>query len=158
MRKLRPLLTLGIIASLLWFWQGPGGTGRIDGQLAGSGAIEAPTSQAPAPDAAAPPMAESRTAAPSAFSDEGLPPEALDTLALIARGGPYPHRQDGTVFNNFERRLPSRPRGYYREFTVRTPGLSHRGPRRIVTGGQPPSEYWYTDDHYESFRRIGPRP
>lgn len=150
MRKLRPLLTLVIIATLLWFWQGPGGAGRIDEQLASSGAIEAPTSPSPAPGAAGSPTDPS-----SGFSDEGLPPEALDTLALIARGGPYPHRQDGTAFNNFERRLPSRPRGYYREFTVRTPGLSHRGPRRIVTGGQPPSEYWYTDDHYESFRRIG---
>lgn len=157
MRKFRPLLTLGIIALLLWFWQGPGGAGRIDEQLAGSGAFETSSSRAPAPGEANSPASRSPTTAPSAFSEEGLPPEALDTLALIARGGPYPHRQDGTVFNNFERRLPSRPRGYYREFTVRTPGLSHRGPRRIVTGGQPPSEYWYTDDHYESFRRIGAR-
>ncbi|WP_290888827.1 ribonuclease domain-containing protein [Arenimonas sp.] len=153
MRKLRPLLTLGIVALLLWFWQGPGGAGRIDEQLAGSGAFEASTEQSTAPS-----TSESRADARSAFPDAGLPPEALDTLALIARGGPYPHRQDGTVFNNFERRLPSRPRGYYREFTVRTPGLSHRGPRRIVTGGEPPAEYWYTDDHYASFRRIGPQP
>ncbi|HEX4853662.1 ribonuclease domain-containing protein [Arenimonas sp.] len=156
MRKLRPLLTLVIIASLLWFWQGPGGAGRIDEALDRSGAIEALPSQAPAQDAASP-GSEAPTAAPTAFSDDGLPPEALETLALIARDGPYPHRQDGSVFNNFERRLPARPRGYYREFTVRTPGLSHRGPRRIVTGGQPPAEYWYTDDHYESFRRIGAR-
>ncbi|KFN44378.1 ribonuclease domain-containing protein [Arenimonas metalli] len=156
MRKLRPLLTLVIIASLLWFWQGPGGAGRIDEQLASSGAIEAPAAEAASPSAPdSPGVGPARAAPASAFSDDGLPPEALDTLALIARNGPYPHRQDGTVFNNFERRLPSRPRGYYREFTVRTPGLSHRGPRRIVTGGQPPSECWYTDDHYESFRRIG---
>lgn len=83
-----------------------------------------------------------------------LPHEAEQTLALIARGGPYPHRQDGAVFGNRERHLPVRPRGHYREYTVATPGLSHRGPRRIVTGGNPPSEYWYTDDHYESFRRF----
>jgi guanyl-specific ribonuclease Sa len=139
MRKLRPLLSLAIVAALLlWFWQGPGGAGRIDAALA-----EATGESSVAADVRAVP---------------GLPPEALDTLALIARGGPYPHRQDGGVFNNYERRLPERPRGWYREFTVRTPGLSHRGARRIVTGGEPPSEYWYTDDHYESFRRFEPRP
>lgn len=156
MRKLRPLLTLAIIGLLLWFWQGPGGAGRIDDALIGSGAVE--TQAGAAPGSQAPGATESPSAPPPPFANDGLPPEAHDTLALIARGGPYPHRQDGTVFNNFERRLPSRPRGYYREFTVRTPGLSHRGPRRIVTGGQPPAEYWYTDDHYESFRRIGARP
>lgn len=136
MRKLRPLLTLVIVAALLWFWQGPGGAGRIDDALVASGAIESP--------------------APPADAAPALPAEARQTLDLIARNGPFPYRQDGSVFNNFERRLPSRPRGYYREFTVRTPGLPHRGPRRIVTGGQPPVEYWYTDDHYESFRRLEP--
>jgi ribonuclease T1 len=75
-------------------------------------------------------------------------------LALIERGGPFPHRQDGSHFQNRERRLPPRPRGHYREYTVRTPGLGHRGPRRIVTGGDPPQDYWYTDDHYASFRRF----
>ncbi|MCQ4348508.1 cold shock domain-containing protein [Pseudomonas stutzeri] len=80
------------------------------------------------------------------------------TLALIRQGGPYPHSQDGTVFQNRERRLPTQPRGYYREFTVRTPGLSHRGPRRIVTGGNPPEIYYYTEDHYQSFRVLEPRP
>lgn len=80
------------------------------------------------------------------------------TLALIRRGGPYPHSQDGTVFQNRERRLPAQARGYYREYTVRTPGLSHRGPRRIVTGGNPPVIYYYTEDHYQSFRVLEPRP
>lgn len=83
-----------------------------------------------------------------------LPTEAHRTLDLIARGGPYPHRQDGNVFQNRERRLPARPRGYYREYTVRTPGERDRGARRIVTGGEPPSEYWYSADHYRSFRRF----
>ena len=83
-----------------------------------------------------------------------LPAQALDTLALIERGGPYPHRQDGGTFQNRERLLPSRPRGYYREYTVRTPGSRDRGARRIVTGGDPPVEYFYTDDHYRSFRRF----
>ena len=83
-----------------------------------------------------------------------LPPEARATLALIACGGPFPHRQDGAVFQNREGRLPRQGRGYYREYTVDTPGLAHRGARRIVTGGDPRREYYYTDDHYESFRRF----
>ena len=83
-----------------------------------------------------------------------LPPEALRTLALIERGGPFPHRQDGSVFGNREGRLPPRPRGYYHEYTVETPGLSHRGTRRIVTGGTPPEAWYYSDDHYESFHAF----
>lgn len=85
-----------------------------------------------------------------------LPREARTTLDLIERNGPFPHRQDGSVFGNREGRLPSKPRGYYREYTVETPGLDHRGARRIVTGGQPPSVYYYTDDHYDSFRSFEP--
>jgi ribonuclease T1 len=83
-----------------------------------------------------------------------LPAEARDTLSLIARGGPFPHPQDGSVFGNREKHLPAKPRGYYREYTVDTPGLDHRGARRIVTGGQPPEMYYYTDDHYDSFRSF----
>ncbi len=83
-----------------------------------------------------------------------LPAEARQTIALIQRGGPYPHRQDGAVFNNREQRLPDRPRGYYREYTVDTPGAGNRGARRIVTGGTPPTGWFYTDDHYETFRSF----
>ncbi|MFC6839270.1 ribonuclease domain-containing protein [Xanthomonas theicola] len=83
-----------------------------------------------------------------------LPPEAHAAIALIQRGGPFPHRQDGSVFGNRENRLPSRPRGYYREYTVDTPGLEHRGTRRIVTGGDPPDVWYYSDDHYASFRSF----
>lgn len=83
-----------------------------------------------------------------------LPPAARDTLALIARGGPFPHRQDGVVFGNYEHRLPERPRGYYHEYTVDTPGARTRGTRRIITGGTPPEVYYYTGDHYRSFRRF----
>ncbi|WMX48005.1 ribonuclease domain-containing protein [Streptomyces roseicoloratus] len=81
-----------------------------------------------------------------------LPPEARTTLALIRKGGPFPYAKDGTVFSNFERVLPRRERGYYREYTVRTPGGRDRGPRRIVTGRQ--GETYYTDDHYRSFREV----
>jgi ribonuclease T1 len=84
-----------------------------------------------------------------------LPREAHDTLDLIARGGPFPHRQDGVAFQNREKRLPKKARGYYREYTVATPGLNHRGAKRIVTGGDPIEVYYYTDDHYDSFREFG---
>jgi guanyl-specific ribonuclease Sa len=83
-----------------------------------------------------------------------LPAEADATLQLIARGGPFPHRQDGGVFGNREGLLPDRPRGYYHEYTVETPGARDRGARRIITGGNPPLAYYYTDDHYRSFRRF----
>ncbi|MEI7447259.1 MAG: ribonuclease domain-containing protein, partial [Burkholderiales bacterium] len=85
-----------------------------------------------------------------------LPREARETLSRIRAGGPFPYDKDGTVFGNRERLLPRQPRGYYTEYTVRTPGSRDRGARRIVAGGDPRSsgEYWYTDDHYQSFRRI----
>jgi ribonuclease T1 len=85
-----------------------------------------------------------------------LPREAQATLRLIKQGGPFPHEKDGVVFGNYERLLPKQKRGYYREFTVKTPGARNRGARRIVAGGESgaPREYFYTDDHYASFRRI----
>jgi len=75
-------------------------------------------------------------------------------LRLIDAGGPFPHRRDGVVFQNRERRLPAQARGYYHEYTVPTPGARDRGARRIVTGGNPPAAFYYTDDHYSTFRRI----
>ena len=99
------------------------------------------------------PPAQARGSA-SPLIDHGLPPEAIETLALIRRGGPFPYRKDGTIFHNRERRLPQQPRGFYREYTVPTPGAQTRGARRIVTGGRPPEVFYYTADHYRSFRRI----
>ncbi|MDQ7990319.1 MAG: ribonuclease domain-containing protein [Candidatus Dactylopiibacterium sp.] len=81
-----------------------------------------------------------------------LPAEARETLQRIERGGPHPYRRDGVEFQNRERRLPLRQRGYYREYTVSTPGERTRGARRIVAGEA--REYYYTPDHYRSFRRI----
>ena len=81
-----------------------------------------------------------------------LPPEARATVVLIRAGGPFPHARDGVIFANREAQLPKRPRGYYREYTVATPGVRGRGPRRIVSGRA--GELFYTDDHYRSFRRI----
>ncbi|MEK7811189.1 MAG: ribonuclease domain-containing protein [Pseudomonadota bacterium] len=81
-----------------------------------------------------------------------LTPEARDTLQLIKRGGPFPYPRDGVTFGNYERILPQQSRGYYREYTVKTPGVRHRGARRIVCGVVP--ECYYTADHYQSFYRI----
>ncbi|OKK15145.1 guanine-specific ribonuclease N1 and T1 [Streptomyces sp. CB00455] len=83
---------------------------------------------------------------------DALPQQAREVLALIDKGGPYAYRQDGTVFGNFEKVLPQHERGYYHEFTVRTPGERDRGARRIVTGGG--GEFFYSDDHYETFRAV----
>ena len=87
-----------------------------------------------------------------------LPFQGAQTHALIMRGGPFPYDKDGVVFGNRERLLPAKNRGYYREYTVRTPGVSHRGTRRIVCGGEPRASdaCYYTADHYASFRRIVP--
>ena len=81
-----------------------------------------------------------------------LPGEARETLALIRAGGPFPYSRDGAVFGNREGLLPKRSRGYYREYTVKTPGAKDRGARRIVAGRD--GELYYSDDHYRSFRRI----
>jgi ribonuclease T1 len=82
----------------------------------------------------------------------GLPPEVRQTLDLIKRGGPFPYARDGSLFQNRENRLPAKPRGYYREYTVPTPGERTRGARRIVAGQG--GDYYYTQDHYRSFWRI----
>ena len=81
-----------------------------------------------------------------------LPVQAQQVLRLIDAGGPFPYPQDGTVFSNVERLLPVRPRGWYHEYTVPTPGSPDRGARRIVTGGD--GARYYTADHYESFARV----
>lgn len=85
-----------------------------------------------------------------------LPREARAVDARIRSGGPFRYERDGVVFGNRERVLPARPRGYYHEYTVPTPGAKTRGARRIVCGGPPkaPDACYYTDDHYQSFRRI----
>ena len=90
-----------------------------------------------------------------------LPREGQETYQLIRKGGPFPHEKDGTVFGNRERILPRETRGFYREYTVRTPGVKHRGARRIVCGGQVPRNpqtCYYTPDHYASFRVIVDQP
>ena len=97
---------------------------------------------------------DSRTEATVAVAE--LPRQGRDTYELIRKGGPFPYEKDGVVFGNRERQLPSEKRGYYREYTVQTPGSRDRGARRIVCGGpaRAPHACFYTADHYASFRKI----
>ena len=85
-----------------------------------------------------------------------LPKEAREVYALVGTGGPFPFDRDGVVFGNREQLLPAKPRGYYHEYTVRTPGVKSRGGRRLVCGGKQtaPDACYYTEDHYRSFRKI----
>ena len=92
--------------------------------------------------------------APQAMALAELPAEARATIARIRDGGPFPYARDGAVFGNREGQLPPRQRGYYREYTVKTPGERTRGARRIVAGAS--GEFYYTDDHYRRFRRVEP--
>jgi ribonuclease T1 len=87
-----------------------------------------------------------------------LPSQGVETYQLIRQGGPFPFKKDGVVFGNRERLLPKAKRGYYREYTVKTPGSRDRGARRMVCGGpaKTPDACYYTADHYASFRKIDP--
>jgi len=102
------------------------------------------------------PATAQRAPAPVATAAEihmgELPREARATIALIDKGGPYPYAKDGSIFSNREGQLPKQKRGYYREYTVKTPGERTRGARRIISGGG--GELYYTDDHYNHLRRI----
>jgi len=141
MRQFKPLVLLAIVVLAVVLWNRHAGT--------------------PAGDAAPATSAGSVRHAPGYAGDAApgfLPAEARETLDRIARGGPFEHRQDGAVFGNYEGLLPRQPRGYYHEYTVETPGARDRGARRIVTGGTPPVVWYYTDDHYRSFRRFGASP
>ena len=122
------------------------GTGPPD---AGQQSAAQPSASRPAPPAT--PAVANPSGLPEVRASE-LPGEARRTLALIAQGGPYPYARDDATFGNFERILPRKPSGYYREYTVRTPGESDRGARRIVAGKA--GEKYYTPDHYNSFKFI----
>ncbi|MFE4592664.1 ribonuclease domain-containing protein [Streptomyces laurentii] len=146
---------LGLLAGLALFLTGcSGGTGTVTGSPAPARTTAVAT-PGPTGDATATAKA---TSAPSAHSglpavrEADLPPEARRTIRLIRDGGPYPYAKDGAVFSNFERVLPRHERGYYHEYTVKTPGAHDRGARRIVTGRD--GEFFYTDDHYASFREV----
>lgn len=134
MRKLKSLGVLVVLVALALFWQA---------RHPQTTTTDSSTSSAPAATTA------DRAALPSF-----LPPEVKDTLTRIAHRGPFKHRQDNSVFGNREGLLPAKPRGYYHEYTVETPGLNYRGARRIITGGTPHVVYYYTGDHYRHFRRF----
>lgn len=97
-------------------------------------------------------LASHHGGSPSTVPAADLPVEARHTLILIREGGPFPYREDGSVFTNIEGLLPREPGGYYREYTVVTPGSPDRGARRIIAGKN--GEDYYTDDHYASFREV----
>jgi ribonuclease T1 len=103
----------------------------------------------------APAHAQRGDASPAAIAEiriDELPREARETIALIRKGGPFPYAKDGAVFGNREGTLPRAKRGYYREYTVKTPRVRTRGARRIVAGAS--GELYYSDDHYNHFRRV----
>ncbi|VXC41374.1 Ribonuclease T1 [Arthrobacter sp. 9AX] len=157
-RNVLPLLLTAVVVLVLVAF---GGTGVLNQLMEGATTPEGTSSAAPAPPARTPsPPAPSASTAPARGNpsdlpevrESGLPAEARSTLALIRSGGPFRYSQDDQVFGNFERVLPRKDRGYYREYTVPTPGESDRGARRIVAGDG--GEKYYTDDHYGTFRFI----
>ena len=138
------LLVAVVTALVLWWGQ------QGDGGPSPSLAPDAPSGVATAgadPGSATDPASGLPWVAAAA-----LPPEAGDTLRRIDAGGPFDHPQDGGTFGNFEGLLPDEPHGYYREYTVETPGSEDRGARRIISGEA--GEYYWTPDHYQSFARI----
>lgn len=112
----------------------------------------APTPTPPSPTPTPPARRTAGVSGLPTVRVEQLPREARRTIQLIDQGGPFPFDQDDTVFQNREGLLPRKARGYYREYTVITPGEDDRGPRRIVAGDR--GELYYTDDHYDSFREV----
>ncbi|QCC78657.1 hypothetical protein E2C04_06845 [Nocardioides daphniae] len=146
------LAGLALVLALWWFQPG----GEPDSSSRPTPGASAPSSGLPTGPSTFGPVqpgaGEDEDGLPTVRAAE-LPREARRVLDLIDAGGPFAHPdKDGSRFGNFEGRLPARPRGYYREYTVPTPGIDHRGARRIVTG-QAGQRYW-TADHYESFARI----
>jgi ribonuclease T1 len=148
------------------FWSGHADCGRRGNRHAGTGSALrqltggwALTLAALAAAVAPLPAAQARPTQPDVgvVALDSLPPQAGTTYRLIRSGGPFPYEKDGSVFFNRERLLPPHARGYYREYTVPTPGARNRGARRIVCGGRQPTvpdTCFYTADHYASFARI----
>lgn len=143
----------------------PTGTTVVRGDGVTTAPTRAPNRPTPTPTRAADrpaptPTVLARDGQPAQGNDDRLPaitlaqlpPQARETIRLIELGGPFPYDRDGITFGNRERLLPPQPQGYYREYTVITPGSSDRGARRIVAGRE--GELYYTDDHYDSFKRV----
>ena len=160
-RKTQPLVFVVVALAVVltgWWQQQQSGTpapAPSAAERSAPSAVEGPAPStlegAPAGPAASAPPQESSPARLEAIPASERP-QLEETLRLIARGGPFPYGKDGTVFQNRENRLPARPRGYYREYTVPTPGARNRGARRVVQGKD--GDTWYTSDHYKTFVRI----
>ncbi|WP_045732805.1 ribonuclease domain-containing protein [Pseudarthrobacter chlorophenolicus] len=156
-RNILPLLLAALVVVAVLVFGGQGVLGQLT-----EGTTTAPTTGAAASASASPAPSKPAQAAPApaqknpsglpAIRESQLPAEGRRILALIRAGGPYRYSQDDQAFGNFEGILPRRDRGYYREYTVPTPGESDRGARRIVAGAD--GEKYYTGDHYESFSFI----
>lgn len=143
-RAILLVLTALVLGAVLWgpgLWPGSGGGSTTVAPPASVGVTGTDPTDGVDPDSGLPWVAVDQ-----------LPPEAAETLDLIDAGGPFPHDEDDGVFANREGLLPDRGLGYYREYTVDTPGSQDRGARRIVTGSA--GEYYWTEDHYQSFERI----
>jgi ribonuclease T1 len=129
--------------------------GQVDAVIEVAATVEAQASatatRTPRASATATPRVQSVSGLPT-IRYQNLPKQAKETIALIEQGGPFPFERDGITFQNRERILPREPDGYYREYTVITPGSRDRGARRIVAGAR--GELYYTDDHYETFREV----
>lgn len=154
----KPFSALSLVILLLvalLFWWGQGGLVAPASDVTSSPAPTAMTASIVVAPSPVPSTLGARSASglPTIQSAQ-LPPEAQTTLARIAAGGAFPYSQDGATFQNRERLLPRQASGYYREYTVRTPGEDDRGARRIVAGAG--GELYYTDDHYASFWEIAP--
>lgn len=159
-RSMIGLLVALITAAIVWWTQGDGNTPGAEPSPSDSPSVQQTTSPSPSAPTTSSSQTDDTGGDGGTDPDSGLPivqvsdlpPEAAETLSLIDSGGPYPYDEDDGPFGNFEGILPDHDRGYYREYTVETPGLSHRGARRIVTGSD--GEFYWTDDHYSSFSRI----
>lgn len=152
-RSVIALLLTGLLAIAVF---GFGGTGLLE-TLTGSttpapGSSAASVPAAPVPGSPASGAVPTNPSALPSVNESALPAEARQTLASIRKGGPYRYNQDDQTFGNNERILPRQPSGYYREYTVITPGSSDRGARRIIAGSA--GEKYYTQDHYASFKFI----
>ncbi|UVJ40340.1 ribonuclease domain-containing protein [Arthrobacter sp. CJ23] len=150
-------LVIAVVVLVLAVVNGPALSGSV---TSGSVPSSSGTTTAPSPAPSAPLGSALESSAPAPANTSGLaavnasqlPQEARQTLALIAKGGPYPYERDGVNFGNFEGLLPKKSGGYYKEYTVKTPGESDRGARRIIAGKD--GAKYYTPDHYESFKFI----
>jgi ribonuclease T1 len=141
-------LVAAAVALLAWWLSSQGGTTTADQPTATPTTTYTSSAR---PTSSASPSVEPRSGLPYVDLAD-LPPEAADTIHLIDSGGPFPYDEDGTTFGNYEGLLPDEAAGYYKEYTVETPGSSDRGARRIIAGGD--GQLYWTADHYASFEVI----